>query len=122
MAAALRSLIAVLVTVVTLIGGSFRPLPVLSPSPLRAQLVVDRASDDSDQGTLERGRAAVQARATKPARPHGSDGVSSTFSASSSSRLVVAQRSFDATSIAPPAFEPRQPRVRSHVTNMVFLI
>jgi hypothetical protein len=114
---AFRSFVAVLVTVLTVLSGGVRSPAV---DPLRAPLTAFCASDDADQGTLDRGRSVVQARATKPARSHGGDGVSSTATAPP----VLRPSHPDGTELAsaPTIIDVVPRRVRPHVEHMVFLI
>jgi hypothetical protein len=115
--ASLRAFVTVLVTVLTLFSGAFHSPAIVA---LRAQLTVERTSDDAAQGTLERSRSAVNARATKPARASGSDGLASASTASSILRAT--QPNERELAAAPSIIDVVPRRVRVHVENMVFLI
>lgn len=112
---ALRSLVAVLVTVLTLFGGAFRAQTVL-----RAQLSIQNASDDAEQASFDRGRTVVQGRATKSSAPNARDGVSAALHAMR--RPFFASLDVRETTATAPATAELHRRVRPHVEHMVFLI
>lgn len=112
---AFRTLVAVLVTVVTLFGGAFR-----AQTMLRAQVVVQNAEGDAPEATFDLWGNAVQRRATKPSTPEPRDGIGPALA--SLAGIRIASREAQATDAPAPNLSEPHRRVRRHVENMVFLI
>ena len=112
---AFRTLVAVLVTVVTLFGGAFR-----APAMLRAQLVVQNTEGDAREPTFDVRANAVQGRATKPSNPEPREGIGPAVVSLAGIRVPSSE--VRATDASEPVLSEPHRRVRRHVENMVFLI
>lgn len=117
---AFRWLVACAVAVLALLGGALRTPPTAFDA-LRAHLVLERASEDGDQTTFERGRAHAAARASRPS--HASDdgrGPEPSIVAQPS-RIAFDRAEGERIASVDPGIGVRPRRVRAHVEHMVFL-